>query len=98
LSSNFYFFSRFKRILPFFALGIRSFDTRNNVRYIDPTVVPSLGSNGGPGSLIYHAAGLGVLLDPEKGEQRFFKGHTDDIMALAVFVPPHDGKHEKASI
>jgi hypothetical protein len=48
--------------------------------------------------LIYHAAGLGVLLDPLKGEQRFFRGHTDDIMALAVFVPPLDGKHEKTHL
>ena len=45
--------------------------------------------------MVYHAAGLGVLLDPQRGEQRFFRGHTDDIMALAIFIPPVDGKFEE---
>ena len=61
---------------------------RNNVRYIDPG--PSSGP--GSGSLVYPAAGLGVVLDPVKGAQRFFRGHTDDITALAVYVPQSDGK------
>jgi hypothetical protein len=63
---------------------------RNNVRYIDPG---SSSGNAGSGScsLVYPAAGLGVVLDPVKGTQRFFRGHTDDITALAVYVPQSDG-------
>ena len=63
---------------------------RNNVRYIDPG---SSSGNAGSGScsLVYPAAGLGVVLDPVKGTQRFFRGHTDDITALAVYAPQSDG-------
>ena len=70
--------------------GIRSFDTRNNVRYVDP-LAPSPNSNSD--SVLYHAAGLGVLLDPVKNEQRFFRGHTDDIMSFALYVQSSEGTY-----
>jgi microtubule-associated protein-like 6 len=57
--------------------GFRGFDTRNNVRYFNNLV-------------IYHAAALGVVLDPLKKTQRFFHGHTDDIMALTTYQSPQD--------
>lgn len=57
--------------------GYRGFDCRNNVRYV-------LG--GTKRYVVYHAAALGIVLDPEQRTQRFFKGHTDDIMSMAVYV------------
>lgn len=57
--------------------GFRGFDTRNNVRYFNNLV-------------IYHAAALGVVLDPVKKTQRYFHGHSDDIMTLTTFQSPHD--------
>ena len=72
----------------FVRTGIRSFDTRNNVRYVDPL---ASSPNSSSDCVLYHAAGLGVLLDPVKNEQRFFRGHTDDIMSFALYVPSPEG-------
>ena len=47
-------------------------DTRSNVRYTST------------GEIVYNAAALGVVYDAKKHHQRFFQGHTDDVIALAV--------------
>lgn len=36
------------------------------------------------GSMVYHAAGLGIVYNPETHTQRHFDKHTDDVTALAV--------------
>lgn len=36
------------------------------------------------GSIVYHAAALGIVLDPETNTQRFFNKHIDDITAFDV--------------
>jgi WD40 repeat protein len=63
--------------------GLRAFDTRNNVRYAS--------TQGNARVIVYHAASMGVCLqtdnNPRKCKQRYFKGHKDDIMALAVYTP-----------
>ena len=56
--------------------GFRGFDTRNNIKYIN--------SPGESRKIVYHAASMGVVLDPTACKQQFFKGHKDDIMAIAV--------------
>lgn len=55
--------------------------TRNNIKCLSD------------GSVAYHAAGLGVVFDPEegaapngnciKGVQKFFDMHTDDVTCIA---------------
>ena len=36
------------------------------------------------GSIVYHAAALGIVLDPENNTQRFFDKHIDDITSFDV--------------
>lgn len=56
--------------------GYRGFDCRNNVFFV----------NNGMGRLVvYYAAALGIVLDPLTREQRYFRGHQDDILAMTVF-------------
>lgn len=52
--------------------GYRGHDCRNNVYYADEQTV------------IYHAAALCVSVDLADNKQQFFRGHTDDIMSMAV--------------
>ena len=52
--------------------GYRSHDVRNNLRYT------------AEGTVVYHAAGVGVVLDKDTNEQRFFRSHRDDIHCLAI--------------
>eukprot|EP01041_Mallomonas_annulata_P001002 gene1002-1969_t len=61
--------------------GLRAFDARNNVEYV---------SCNGISCIVYPAGALGVLLDPSSKSQRYFRGHTDDVLSLAVNV--HNGK------
>lgn len=76
--------------------GIRAFDTRNNVRYCQGPKNPKGDLTY---KLVYHAAGLGVVYDPFARKQRYFRGHTDDIMSLAVFVnPPVEGKEPQTIV
>jgi WD40 repeat protein len=51
--------------------GYRGYDARSNIQYIDQTL------------LAYPAASLVILLDTASKTQRYFRGHTDDVMALA---------------
>ncbi|KAJ1627931.1 hypothetical protein T492DRAFT_579093, partial [Pavlovales sp. CCMP2436] len=34
--------------------------------------------------IVYFAAAVGVVFNKEASEQRFFLGHTDDILSLAL--------------
>jgi len=52
--------------------GYRSFDTRNNVKWTKN------------GTVLYHTAALGIVLDPDKNEQSYFIRHEEDIVSLAI--------------
>ena len=53
------------------------------------------GREGGAESgLVYHAAALGIYLDPINKIQKYFRGHTDDVMALCVLSPTLEGESE----
>ncbi len=61
---------------------------RNNVRYL-PSAAPGrsgAGGGGGGRSVIYHAAAMGIVMDPSRGTQRYFKGHKDDITGIAFYT------------
>jgi len=55
--------------------GYRSYDSRNNIFY-SPN-----------GDLLYHAASVGIVLNRKNdtSSQKFFFGHTDDILSIATF-------------
>lgn len=36
------------------------------------------------GEIVYHVAALGIVLNTESNQQRFYNCHTDDILCLAV--------------
>jgi microtubule-associated protein-like 6 len=55
-----------------YVFGYRAKDMRNNVRYLKN------------GNIVYNAAALGIVLDINTNEQKFFNLHIDDITALAV--------------
>jgi hypothetical protein len=67
----------------------RGFDSRNNLRYI--TNKPTDGQYGGgadegeaPRCFVYPSAALGIVFDVKANTQRFYHGHTDDIISLAL--------------
>lgn len=68
--------------------GIRSFDTRNNVKYFAAK----------NRQVVYHAAALGIVMDPTAAKQRYFRGHTDDIMGLATFTPNTSAQHNLLAV
>lgn len=55
-----------------FIFGYRGFDTRQNLVY------------GQDGSVLYPAAGAGVVYNPLTKKQTFYLEHNDDIICLAV--------------
>ena len=36
------------------------------------------------GEVVYHVAALGIVLDRKTNVQRFYNGHSDDILCLAL--------------
>eukprot|EP00899_Mesostigma_viride_P008440 jgi/Mesvir1/17598/Mv08830-RA.1 len=50
--------------------GYRAHDARHNIGYTKEK------------SVVYHAAAVGIVLDPRTRTQKFFFGHTDDILCL----------------
>jgi echinoderm microtubule-associated protein-like 6 len=60
--------------------GCRGFDCRNNIRYL-PSNEP------GERSIVFTAASLGVIqtITPHR-QQKHFGDHTDDLIAISVFV------------
>ena len=52
--------------------GYRCHDARNNLRYTQE------------GKIVYHAAGVGVVLNQRENTQTFMLEHDDDILCLAT--------------
>mmetsp|Transcript_9925 Transcript_9925/g.14948 ORF Transcript_9925/g.14948 Transcript_9925/m.14948 type:complete len:2471 (-) Transcript_9925:176-7588(-) len=69
--------------------GYRGFDCRNNLRY---TVPPTSSSETNPDA-VYFAANLGIVLTDKDGvrKQRYFRGHTDDVLAMATCICESEG-------
>jgi microtubule-associated protein-like 6 len=64
--------------------GYRGFDCRNNVFYVNHH------EHVDSRSIIYHAASLGIEMTIDSDgtrHQRYFRGHDDDITAMAVYTP-----------
>jgi WD40 repeat protein len=55
-----------------YVFGYRAFDTRMNVKYSNEE------------KIVYHTAALGIVLDKESNEQKFFEKHDEDMIALAI--------------
>ncbi|XP_036071655.1 echinoderm microtubule-associated protein-like 6 isoform X3 [Oryzias melastigma] len=55
-----------------FVHGYRGFDCRNNLYYSQT------------GEVVYHVAAVGVVYNRLQHSQRFYLGHDDDILSLAV--------------
>ena len=58
--------------------GYRSKDCRNNLRYRKS------------GNIVYNAAALGIVMDINSDQQRYFDSHEDEITAIEVHP---DGVH-----
>lgn len=54
--------------------GYRGYDCRNNIYRISANCI------------VYPAAALVIVLDISKREQTYFRGHTDDVMAIAIKI------------
>lgn len=61
--------------------GYNGYDCRNNIFYVNTSTSSSATAR----YVVYHAAALGILLDPEMRTQKFYRGHNDDITSMALF-------------
>eukprot|EP00636_Phaeomonas_parva_P008104 CAMPEP_0118868616 /NCGR_PEP_ID=MMETSP1163-20130328/12066_1 /TAXON_ID=124430 /ORGANISM="Phaeomonas parva, Strain CCMP2877" /LENGTH=2540 /DNA_ID=CAMNT_0006803335 /DNA_START=188 /DNA_END=7810 /DNA_ORIENTATION=- len=68
--------------------GFRSADCRNNVRYVTPPQAQvQAAANRGVDMeplVVYPAAALAVVYNPLRHTQRFYPGHTDDVLCVCV--------------
>eukprot|EP00795_Rhopilema_esculentum_P003114 gene3114-1413_t len=55
-----------------FVHGYRGYDCRNNIFYMQS------------GEIVYHIAAVGVVYNKQTHSQRFYLGHDDDILCLAI--------------
>ncbi|XP_069772417.1 echinoderm microtubule-associated protein-like 5 isoform X2 [Narcine bancroftii] len=55
-----------------FVHGYRGFDCRNNLFYTQN------------GEIVYHVAAVGIVYNRQQNMQRFYLGHDDDIVCLAI--------------
>uniref|UniRef100_A0A8C7DL04 EMAP like 5 n=1 Tax=Oncorhynchus kisutch TaxID=8019 RepID=A0A8C7DL04_ONCKI len=55
-----------------FIHGYRGYDCRNNLFYTQT------------GEMVYHVAAVGVVYNRQQNTQRFYMGHDDDILCLAI--------------
>ncbi|XP_046848411.1 echinoderm microtubule-associated protein-like 6 [Xenia sp. Carnegie-2017] len=55
-----------------FVHGYRGYDCHNNLFYLQN------------GEIIYHVAAVGIVYDRDQHSQRFYLGHTDDILCLGI--------------
>ena len=56
-----------------YVYGFRCHDVRNNIRY------------GNKGQVVYHTAGVGIVMDSDKMTQKHFLDHSDDITCLDIY-------------
>ncbi|RDD40098.1 Echinoderm microtubule-associated protein-like 6 [Trichoplax sp. H2] len=55
-----------------FSFGYRGYDCHNNIFYTSK------------GEIVYHIAAVGIVYNREDNTQRFYQGHTDDILSLSI--------------
>ena len=53
-------------------LSYRGYDCRSNLFYTQT------------GEIVYHVAAVGVVYNRQQNTQRFYMGHDDDILCLAI--------------
>lgn len=60
--------------MPFICLicSYRGYDCRSNLFYTQT------------GEIVYHVAAVGVVYNRQQNTQRFYMGHDDDILCLAI--------------
>lgn len=59
-------------VFVFLGVRYRGYDCRDNVFCLKTN------------EIVYHVAALGIVLNTEQNQQRFYNQHTDDILCLAV--------------
>lgn len=80
--------------------GYRGYDCRNNVFYVDIPLVatkPAQGVRSAQATniassacqqlIVYPAAAIAIVFNPIARTQRYFRGHSDDILAIDVYQP-----------
>lgn len=55
-----------------FVCSYRGYDCRSNLFYTQT------------GEIVYHVAAVGVVYNRQQNTQRFYMGHDDDILCLAI--------------
>lgn len=55
-----------------FVCSYRGYDCRSNLFYTQT------------GEIVYHVAAIGVVYNRQQNTQRFYMGHDDDILCLAI--------------
>jgi len=58
--------------IDFISYGYQGSKCRDNLFYLES------------GEIVYHIAGAGIVHNPQNHTQRFFTGHTDDIIIFFV--------------
>eukprot|EP01038_Epipyxis_sp_PR26KG_P010144 gene10144-13646_t len=65
--------------------GYRGFDIRNNVEFVASRMDNALDTKAR--FVVYCAAALAVVYNPLMHSQKYFRGHNDDVLSLAVYRP-----------
>lgn len=55
-----------------FCFRYRGYDCFNNIYFSQH------------GEIIYHIAAVGVVMNRDSGQQKFYIGHTDDILCMSI--------------
>ena len=55
-----------------FFFRYRGYDCHNNLFYLQN------------GEIVYHVAAVGIVYNRDRHSQKFYLGHTDDILCLAI--------------
>eukprot|EP00741_Cyanophora_paradoxa_P020673 tig00021289_g19954.t1 len=66
-----------------FVHGYRAHDARHNLFYLGPK------DDGNASEIVYHAAALGIVYDKGTHTQKFFQGHDNNILSLALHPDGH---------
>ena len=65
--------------------GYRGYDARANVDFLFPSTGPEEKIN----RLVYHSAGIATVHDYTENRQKFYTGHSDDILCLTQNKHPN---------